>query len=148
MLSAYIVVMVLTLLNLFFSEGGITEYRKLHQYRDSLESNITDLKKINQGLKLDSQRLIHDSDDIKTKARELGYIGEDEGIILVGGYSNSQRNLYTMGKLLSREEGSEVPRLSFRIIAFFSGLIFYIISGLFSGKRTRDHDGRRPINVQ
>ena len=57
----------------------------------SWATNDSKLNKINSGLILDSDRLIHQSDEIKIQARELGWVAPNEGIIIVKGFNQVKK---------------------------------------------------------
>jgi len=128
--SAYIVLICLIIINLFASPGGIIDYVELNEYKEKIEKNIYDLSDINGGLILDSDKLIHQSDEIKIQARELGWVEPNEGIIVVNGYARSKAG-YSMGRLLSREQGIKERNYSNLIISMLAGLSFYIFAGFF-----------------
>ncbi len=127
-ISVWLSVAVFLILILVSGQDGMNSYRKLEEYKVSLEDNIERLDSINSGLKKESQRLMTDSDEIQVKARELGYFAPDEGMILVKGYSNDSRSLYSMGLLLSSDYKQKDNSPAFRISALITGILFFFLS--------------------
>ena len=127
--SVYIMVLSFIIINLAAGPGGIAPYNELEEYRKSLVTNIGELESINKKLQIESERLIHDSDEIKVKARELGWIDYDEGLIIVKGYRYTQAG-YSMGKLLSHEKKYQDRTTVYRLAALMIGVLFYILSSL------------------
>jgi hypothetical protein len=115
-------------MNLFFSSGGIFAYEELEAYRDSIKMNISELSNINVSLVNDSEQLIRDSNELKVKARELGWFAENEGVIKISGF-NYGSNGYSMGRLLSREVSRRHPQTVYRLATMLIAVLFYIISG-------------------
>ncbi len=109
-------------------------YKELDLYKTAIMTNIKDLEGINRSLQIESERLIHDSDEIKIKARELGWIDWDEGVIIVKGFSRSQIG-YTMGRLLSREHNKYENTTIYRLVSLMIGFLFYIASGFLKKNR-------------
>ena len=130
-ISVWLSVAVFFILSLVSGPDGLSSYKKLEEYKSSLEGNIVRLDSINSGLKKESQRLMTDSDEIKVKARELGYFAPDEGMILVKGYTNDSRSLYSMGLLLSSDYKQKDNSRAFRISGVITGLLFFILSWMF-----------------
>ncbi len=127
-ISVWLTMAVFFILTLVSGPDGMNSYRKLEEYKVSLEDNIERLDSINTGLKKESQRLMTDSDEIQVKARELGYFAPDEGMILVKGYSNDSRTLYSMGLLLSSDYRQKDNSPAFRISALITGMLFFVTS--------------------
>ena len=128
--SVYIMVICIIIINLIAGADGLIPYKELTVYKDELSGNIDELMTINQKLQTESDRLIHDSDEIKIKARELGWIDYDEGVIVVKGYKFDQSG-YSMGKLLSHEKKYHDRSNIYRIFALLVGILFYLLSGFF-----------------
>ena len=133
--SLYLMVFSFIIINLIAGPGGLLSYNQLDIYKTSVRTNIGELEEINNSLQLESERLIHDSDEIKIKARELGWIDYDEGVIVIKGYNRSQSG-YTMGKLLSRELLPKENPTVYRLVAVLIGLLFYIGTGFIRKTRT------------
>lgn len=131
-LSVYTMFVCYLMINLFFGTGGILQYNKLTEYKNELSSNIEELDGINKDLYIESEKLIHNSDDIKIKARELGWFDHNEGIIVVKGFNKAKPG-YSMGKLLSREKFENNDKTLFRLIAILAGVSFYV-AAVFSSK--------------
>jgi hypothetical protein len=102
----------------------------------TMDQNLYELKDINSGLIIDSDKLIHRSDEIKIQARELGWVAPNEGIIIVKGF-NQVKSGYSMCKLMSHDKGNPEKNHSSLVIAFLVGLTFFILSGFFTDFRFR-----------
>lgn len=133
--SIYLMIISFFIINLIAGPGGLFKYNMLDSYKTSISENIGDLERINKSLQIESDSLMHDSNEIKIKARELGWIDYNEGIIVVKGFSQSQSG-YSMGKLLSREQLPVQNGTVFRLIAVMVGLLFYIATGFLGKNRT------------
>jgi len=134
-ISVYLMVLSFIIITIVAGPGGLLSYKELNSYKISISENIKELEKINSSLQIESERLIHDSDNIKIKARELGWIDYDEGIIVVKGFSRTQAG-YSMGKLLSREHNPQENTTIYRLISLMTGLLFYIASGFLRKSRS------------
>lgn len=129
-ISIYISVIILIALNLLTGPGGLKDYRQLQKYRTTIEQNIAALQGINSELLSDSGKLIHQADEIKIQARELGWVEANEGIIVVRGYDQNKPG-YSMGKLLSREIEKRRGGYSIKLLALLGGILFYVFSGFY-----------------
>jgi hypothetical protein len=134
-ISVYLMILSFIIINLIAGPGGLLNYKQLDLYKTTISGNIGDLEGINRSLQIESERLIHDSDEIKIKARELGWVDRDEGVIVVRGFNHSEAG-YSMGKLLSRESHPRENLIVHRLVAVMIGLVFYIGIG-FIGKNQR-----------
>ena len=133
--SLYIVVICLIVLNIFFSPEGVISYSGLKSYKETIEQNITELTDINSSLILDSEKLMNQSEEIKVQARELGWVEENEGIIVVKGYEKTSSG-YSIGRLLSREHNAVKRSYNNFLIAMIIGISFYIFSGFFRERKS------------
>lgn len=129
-ISIYLAIICIIVLNLIFGTGGILSYKELNAYKKTMSLNIYELNDINSGLILDSDKLMHQSNEVRLQARELGWVGPNEGFIIVKGF-NQGKNGYSMGKLMSHDKGHPNKNHSSLIIAFLVGLSYYIFSGFF-----------------
>ena len=128
--SAYAALICFIIINLFWGGGGVVSYNELNSYKQSLEANIYELEDINGGLILDSDKLMHQTDQIVIQARELGWIGSNEGIINIRGYEKRKAG-YSMGKLLSMDKNSGRKNYINTLIPVIAGLFMFILTGFF-----------------
>ena len=128
-LSAYVAFMIHMLLTLVFGPTGIVAVRDLNQYRKRLEYNIGQLSGIHTDLNAQLERLVSDRETIALLARQLGYLGENEGSIRIPGY-RAGRNSYVVGSIVFRSERDTGARGVIRITALGLGALTFIFSGL------------------
>ena len=134
--AAYLALMSYLIINLFFGPGGVISFNELKEYQVTIKQNINELENINRRLVLASERLIEDSEEIKTIARELGWLEENEGIIVVKGFRNKKTG-YAMGRLLSRELSDKKSDTVYKLIAILIALSFYFSTGFISRKHEK-----------
>ncbi len=136
-LSLYVGMISVLVLLFFFGTAGIGKYDDLYRYKQSLEENILELKKINASLNQEFKSLGTDPEKIKLLARELGYFAAEDRVIRVEGFS-TRRSFYKVGKIIFpyREASFTLPRILGIIITVF----FYILFS-FIGRAAR-HDNK------
>jgi len=112
---------------LFWGHSGIYSYKKLVNYRNSLEENIKDLEQINQQLLNDIDALGSNSEIVALQARELGFFKDDEQVIRIENYS-ARGNIHQVGRLIYKAEGKATRDILIKTSALFLPLLFYLFS--------------------
>lgn len=112
---------------LFWGHSGIYSYKRLVNYRNSLEANIKELEQINRQLINDIDALGTNPDIVALEARELGFFKDDEQVIRIENYS-ARGNIHQVGRLIYKTEGKATRDILIKIFALFLPLIFYLFS--------------------
>ena len=112
---------------IFWGHSGIHSYKKLVNYRNSLEANIKELEQINQQLLNDIDALGTNPDIVALEARELGFFKDDEQVIRIENYS-ARGNIHQVGRLIYKMDGKATRDILIKISALFLPLIFYLFS--------------------
>jgi len=115
------------LLGIFLGQAGVLESQRLLAYRSRLEANITDLDRIQAKLSERVQSLQSDPENVRLKARALGYFEPGENLIRLPGYDPNVE-VTSPGALVYRTDHPSDPRSLFRAIAFGVGLLTYLMS--------------------
>ncbi len=116
-----------SLMTYVWSENGVIAYQKLENYKERLESNIEELREVQEKLSIRTKSLQSDAETLALSARDMGYYRENERIIYLEGYK-SKRNLYVVGELMRPFSREEVNPLVFRVFAVIVGIVGYIIA--------------------
>lgn len=142
----YLLVAVYLLLSFLYGRTGVVSTQELLVYRQKLYTNILELKKINNDLARKLQPL-NTMENIKLKAREMGYIAENEKKIFLEGLEKPNA-YHTLGAIIYRESSEKDNSQLIRSVSLIFSLLFFIISGiLLTGRngfqkniRTHKHD--------
>jgi cell division protein FtsB len=122
-----------TVLFLLFGTGGIGQYRELLAYRDSLQANIEDLSRIQQGLLQELEALGSDPERVTLQARQLGYFKEGERVIRIQGYE-AARSGYTVGRILRRKPVGEPRDWVLRLTGLGLPVMLFALIALREGR--------------
>ncbi len=133
-LTLYTVFIFYSFLNIFFSEKGYFEKEKLSSYKAELVNNINDLEQKKNKLLVTYESLLQDSEVIELNSRNIGYLRENEGFIVVKNKKSSSR-FYEIGTILNNENNAEDNAKLFRIMSLFIALFLFPIIMLVSKKR-------------
>ena len=128
--GGYSAFFIYTLLSLTFGTTGLGEMKRLRAYKGLLKDNLTELEALHQNLESRAMSLRFDRDTLMVQAREIGYLLPGEGLILLGQY-NKEHAPYPMGKMLKWTRTRESRKPLFRGIALSTGIILFILLGLF-----------------
>ena len=112
---------------LIFSEGdtGLKAMSKVESYKELLNSNLENIKKINIELSTEFDSLSTDNELIKLKARALGYFEKNDHIVHITNW-NPDYNEYKPGHVIKKEYLSYIDEGQFRMISL-SGFLFALI---------------------
>ena len=122
----------------FWGHSGIYSYKKLVNYRNSLEANIKDLEQINQQLLNDIDALGSNPEVVALQARELDFFKDDEHVIRIENYS-AGRDIYQVGRLIYKEEGKAARDILIRVSMLFLLLFFYLSSHIVLKRNVDKH---------
>lgn len=111
----------------FLGQAGVLEYRKLAAYRDRLNANIAELDRIQSRLSERVLSLQSDPENVRLKARALGYFLPGEKLIRLPGYDPNLQ-VTSPGMIVYRTETPPDPRNLFRGIAFAVAVLAYLVS--------------------
>ena len=134
LLSGYAAFITYVVLSFLFGASGYLEMQRLSSYRELLKENLIELETIHNELSSKAYTLRSDSETLSLKARDLGYLRQNEGLILVSGAPVPQGS-YRMGKLLKYSALMEERKTLFRLAAFFTGSALFLLLG-FSFQRS------------
>jgi cell division protein FtsB len=127
LLAPWLAVTVYALLSLLAGPAGITPYRKLLIERDKAYENLEELEQRNQELEGTLDALRYDSEEVRVRARELGYGGENEHFVRIAGLPAVRYQEFNPGmvqRTVRPEAASDTP---LRIIAAVSGLFLFLL---------------------
>ena len=90
----------------FFGDSGLTAYRKLDGYRQSLWENVQELQTRNTGLNQELASLRDDPQRSLVMARKIGLYRSGEEVVKLEGYKHSHDS-YEVGDMVKlRKSGS------------------------------------------
>lgn len=113
-------------------------YNKLEKYKERLVDNEKRLNEIQNTLEGRFNRFTNDPETIKTSARSLGYYEEGETKLYVEGYTR-EKPFYLVGRSIGNFEPEQVDPLIFRIVAFLTGGITYVLARAKKNKPKRKY---------
>ncbi len=116
-----------TTLLLVWGESGVRAYRQLQEYNLRLQNNIAGLERTNSDLLIELDALRHDPEAIALKARELGFMKEDEQLIRIDGYESAPTH-YTVGRILRRNRSPGKRDNLIKLFALVAPILLYLIS--------------------
>ena len=129
--SIYIVFIILIFMNIVFGENGLLTYNQLQEYKSKIENNILELENYNESLLKDSEKLMTQSQEILLKARSLGWVEKNEGVIVIEDKTHDNKG-YLIGQLIKADVDIEhYNRKNFMIFSIIVGTMFYIFSGFY-----------------
>ena len=131
--TAYVLVAAYLILSFLFGNSGILSTRDLTRYYNRLVDNITELEQNNNNLKQQIQ-VLKNIDNVKLKAREIGYMSEGEKKIYLSGIVNPTESL-TLGRILYSNIQPADNRIIIRSLSVIFALLFYILSSIFVSER-------------
>ena len=125
----------------FFGGGGLQEYRRLLNYRTTLQDNINDLERINGELLTEVQALGSDPERLTLQARELGYFREGERVIRISD-NTGRRSAYTVGKVLRRKVKQPRADWPFRATGLGLPVLLVVVSVSVRRRKNRETGNR------
>src|SRR3972149_6511993 len=132
--SAYIGFFIFILLTLIFGNGGLLDSRNLSVFKSRLESNIGELKEINENLTLELKALSTSPDTLKVYAREYGYFEKEEKVLKIEG-APTPAHYYKLGSLLKRNAKEEAFNPVFHVIGIAAALLSFFVSVFLASKK-------------
>jgi len=126
LLAGYSAFFIFIILNFFYGSSGFVEKQKLMSYKALLVENLTELEELNSRLELEAFSLRADKGILQVESRELGYLGPNEGVILLTGWGD-KRGSYAMGQKLKWTALLEDRKPLFRIVSAILGVIIFLL---------------------
>lgn len=123
LLSILIGMAVYVVVSLIGGQNGAWAYNQLNEQKMKIASNVVAVQKLNDELKLELTALENDYAIIASRARNLGYIYDNEKIVKITGISDKEQSVYNTGIIVKRNSISFVPERSCKII----GLVCFIL---------------------
>lgn len=127
----------------FYGKSGYFELKSLIRYRDSLVENNQELQEAGNALSREAQKLLSDSDILRLKARELGYLKKNQGKIIFSGYMPKEQT-YSLGRVLKWQEHRKDHTLLFRSLAVGLSILMLLLSIVFGKKQKIQRNGKQP----
>jgi cell division protein FtsB len=124
---------------LIWGSGGLSDYAQVARYRQFLETNLEDLKRINSDLRRELDALSSDPQSVALAARELGYFRDGERVFRFAG-SAPISSSYTLGSLVRSRLPPERPDWAWKLAGLAVPIMLYLV-GLFLRRRSR-HESR------
>lgn len=115
----------------FYGKSGFFELKAFETYRDRLVANNMELRETGASLHREAEILVSDSEVLALKARELGYLKENQGRISLTGYAPKEQS-YALGKILKWKDKEQDRSLMFRTLSIGIGLfgsLLILLSG-------------------
>lgn len=128
-------------LNLLFGPAGSREMSRLSSQRAKLEANLAELKRINRDLEADVEALRSDPEEIRMRARRLGYYATDEWVIRFEGYDGGAQPRSPGREVRARRSRTDASSL-IRSAAVSAGLLTGIVL-LFTERLRQSRVSRR-----
>jgi cell division protein FtsB len=141
--TVYIFTVVYLSLSFVYGKTGLFATKELVSYKEKVNSNITELRKINTELTKRLQSL-NTMEKIKLKAREMGYIASDEKKIVLAGLEKPDV-YHSLGNIIYMNKSAKDNSEFIRAMSFILSLLFYILScillpGKNGFKKSRKHN--------
>ena len=136
--SAYLGMIIYSILNCFYSSSGFYEYQQLKVFEKQLSRNIEELEGLNEELATELERLRTSDELVTLKARELGYIRDGE-IIVKTSWNKEKKNFYSVGRLLKKNSLHKDRKPVFRTVSIMLMLTSFIFFSFLSNKSNHDH---------
>ena len=141
--TVYIFTVVYLSLSFFYGKTGLFATNELLAYKEKIDLNITELKKINNELGGRLQPL-STMEKITLKAREMGYIAPNERKIFLAGLEKPDV-YHSLGNIVYAENSTEDNSQFIRAMSFIFSLLFYILSCILlpaknDTKKNRQHN--------
>jgi len=138
MYAAYIGLIIYSLLNCFYGRAGFIAYDKLKIFEKEIYENISELEKLNGDLISEFERLRTSDELITLKARELGYIKDNE-IMVKTSWEENRRNFYSIGRLLKNDFFMKSRKPMFRTISIGTAIVFFLLFLILLQRKNHDH---------
>ena len=124
--TVYIFTVVYLSLSFVYGKTGLLAARELAQYKEKVNSNIAELRKINNEL---TTRLkpFNTMEKMKLKAREMGYLASDERKIFLAGLEKPDV-YHSLGNIIYISKSEKDNSQFIRAMSFIFSLLFYILS--------------------
>ena len=129
LVTAYILVSAYLLLSFIYGSSGIFSSKELKVYNNHLIENINQLKSNNRELEKKLE-LLKNIENVRLKAREIGYVAASERKIHLTGMENPAF-FHTLGKIIYFNIPENNNRLVIRSLSLIIALLFYILSSIF-----------------
>jgi len=137
-LSLYLGIVVGFALLFTLGDAGLSEYRELRSYKQSLEDNIAELEQIHWHLQEELRSLATDPEKVRLLARELGYYGRDDGIVRVEGRP-PRSSFYRVGRILEGMPARKSSGVRFKVIGLMVPVVFYLLISMIRRWHRRGH---------
>ena len=122
-ISIFIGMTVYVLVSLIGGQYGVWAYDQLKEEKAKIATNVVTVQRINDELKQELLALETDNAIIASRARNLGYIYENEKVVKISGISDKEQNVYNTGVIVRRSPISFVPERSCKIV----GLLCFVL---------------------
>jgi len=124
----YLLITVYLTLSFVYGKTGLLSTEELVKYRQTLYSNILELKKINNDLSRKLQPL-NTMENIKLRAREMGYLAANERKIFLEGMEKPDV-YHSLGNIIYRQDSVKENSQFIRSMSLIFSLLFYIFSSI------------------
>ncbi|MCL2792421.1 MAG: hypothetical protein FWD87_04950 [Spirochaetaceae bacterium] len=140
--TVYIFTVVYLSLSFVYGKTGLFATKELLDYKEKINSNITELIKINYDLTNRLQPL-NTMEKMRLKAREMGYIAPNERKIFLAGLERPDV-YHSLGNIVYVDKVVEDNSQFIRAMSFIFSLLFYILSCILLpeknvAKKSRQH---------
>lgn len=129
---------------LFFGPTGAASYKALLAEREEILENLEELERINLELEGTMDALLHDSETIKIRGRELGYGEKNEHFVRIVGLSGVRFREISPGKMKTAKKPVFVSDTPLRIISALIALGFFMLFAagdmVFKAKKGRNRN--------
>jgi cell division protein FtsB len=130
LLSLYVGFVVASLAYFLYGPSGLSAYSELQHDAFRLEGNLEELTTIHQELAAEFEALRRSEDTIALRARDLGYLRENETILKIYGVDTPPEN-YAVGRIVvpgARQRGRSGFSLNAGLVAML--FCFLLIAAL------------------
>ena len=126
LLVPWFTLVVYTVFSIYNGAAGIVPYRELVSERQKILENLEKLQIINQELEGNLNALLHDSEAIRIRARELGYGEQGERFVRIVGLSGGRPNELKPGMIRTAVQPLPSGK-AYRIISLCLGLLLFAL---------------------
>ena len=126
--TIYIFAVIYLSLSYVYGKTGLLATKELVLYREKVNSNIKEFRKINTEL---TNRLkpLNTMEKMKLKAREMGYIASDEKKIFLAGLEKPDV-YHSLGNIIYMNKSEKDNSQFIRAMSLIFSLLFFILSSI------------------
>ena len=147
--SVYIGFVVASVVHCIYGPSGMLAYTKIEGEAAKLEANLDELKGIYHDLSVEFDSLRRSGEQVALKARDLGYLYENEGIIDVANIWHPSSGYYAVGRIVGPGRfDSDNRHFSFIAGILAMTAVFLMLGNIFRGEANGRGRSLRAVSAE